>query len=88
MNITRTGKVQCGLLTELVVAVKETTGWHMLILLVLWLSDPSASASLDVAALAFYKSSELPCACWIKHQGNGKSGQEKVCSLGQVIQRK
>lgn len=80
----RTGKVQCGPLTESVVTVKEVPGWHLLALLVLWLTDPSASSSLDLAELGFFRSSEPPRACWIEHKGKGQRAQEKVCSLGQV----
>lgn len=70
--------------TELVVVVKAMSGWRLMSLLVLWLTDPSAYSSLDLAVLGFYWSSQPPCACWIRREGNVRSVQENVSSLGQV----
>jgi len=60
MNIiTRTGKVQCGPSTKLVVTVEGNAWLLSFALLVLWLAGPSASLSLDLAALGFCRSGEL-----------------------------
>jgi len=89
MNIiTRTGKVQCGPLTKLVVTVK---GNAWLLSSLRWFCGslvrrhPCRSILLRWVSAGAVSCSDRrpPRACWIKCEGNGKSPQEKVCSLGQ-----